>query len=110
MSIRRHRHPRPRGRGNKAKAQEIHARSRAVHRYGIELTPVVLGEWLGQIQSDTPTARFLERQSHRITLWAVRHNGREVPVVYDKTRGTIVSVLPPDVLARFPVRTPETPL
>lgn len=39
-------------------------------------------------------ARFVDRQSNRVTRWVVEDEGREFPVVYDSRRKTIVTVLP----------------
>lgn len=39
-------------------------------------------------------AVYLFGQSHRVSIYAVRHNGLWVPVAYDKKRKTIATVLP----------------
>jgi len=38
---------------------------------------------------------FVERQSHRITVWDLNFKGKEVRVVYDNQRKSIVTFLPP---------------
>ena len=101
--MRHHVHKRRRH-GDKSKAQELHARGRALHRFGIDLTPTLEAEWIAQIQVQPPRARFLIRQSHRVTLWAIKHNKQEVPIVYDSIRGTIVSILPLHALKSFEPR------
>lgn len=95
----RHRRTNHRPKGNKASAQRYHAGKRAAQRVGA--TTEDLDRWLADIQASPPRARFLLRQSHRVTLWAVRHATGEVPVVYDKERKVIVSVLPPATLALY---------
>ena len=82
---------RPKGK-KKAKAQEIHARRRFEQRTGVVFSPKVNDEMAAQIQEHK--AIFIERSSNRVTIWWVQHNGRWLPVVYDKSRKKIVTVLP----------------
>jgi hypothetical protein len=67
-------------------------------RYGITLDHSAA---LADIHSGK--ARFVERQSHRVTLWLVEQHGKIMPVVYDKDRDSIATVLPIEhVIRNFP--------
>ena len=73
-------------------AQRAHAKRRLQERYGIELTAELRRELLSQIRSGE--AKFLERQSRRLTIHVVKvGEDVEIPVVYDSVRGEIVTVL-----------------
>lgn len=81
----------------KHKAQKIHSRRRAMERYGINPSRALHDEWVRRIQSgDFKQARPLEKQSVRLTVFQLEHDGEVVRVVYDKTRKQIVTVLPKD--------------
>lgn len=82
-------------RKSKDKAQRIHAK-----RYGVELNRFKYSEICKRIQSGK-NAEFLERQSHRVTVWLVQHEDEELICVYDKLRKTIVTVLPQAWLKRY---------
>lgn len=73
---------------SKRKAQRRHAKRRALERYGMVVGEHTLDDMVRKIQRGE--GEFVERQSHRVTLWKV--DGRRV--VYDKVRKTIVSFLP----------------
>lgn len=77
---------------SKAKAQRRHAQRRARGRYGVHLNRADLDAMVRQIQAGKAT--FLRRQSGRVSLFAVDMQGLRVPVVYDRKRKTIVTVLP----------------
>jgi len=80
----------------KARAQRRHAKERAFQRYGVSCTNQDLDFIISQIQSDK--AKFVYRQSNRITLWDVTWAKQTVRVVYDNTRKTVVTFLPPDTV------------
>lgn len=77
---------------SKAKSQRKHAKRRALSRYGLALSRHHLDAIVLQIQSGK--AKFVERQSNRVTLWEVSYEGHILPVVYDKIRKTCVTFLP----------------
>ena len=79
---------------SKKKAQNIHAKRRAIERYGLSLNKFALKEMVRQIQSGK--AQFLERSSIRVTKWLVKHEGQMIPVVYDNKSHTVVTFLPDD--------------
>jgi len=86
-----------RPRGRKENAQKQHAGLRAGVRYGVTLSPAENAQLVERIQK-REGVEFLERQSKRVTVWLLAHDGVEIPVVYDKQRKTIVTVLPPEYL------------
>jgi len=77
-------------------AQRFHAKKRARQRYGIDLPTVVQAAIVKRIQRGQ--GRWLKTQSNRVTHWAVEWEGQTIPVVYDKIRKQIVTVLPPEAL------------
>lgn len=88
------------GKKDKATAQLFHARRRIRERYGIVLRVQEIRDLAARIhrsprvpEPDRPA--FIVRQSHRLTVWSLPCNGRDLIVVYDKLRNTIVTALPP---------------
>ncbi len=77
---------------SKLLAQRAHAKRRAAERFGLNLTKEAQREIVSRIQNGK--AKFLEKQSLRISLWLVDWNGTEMRVVYDKNRKSIVTCLP----------------
>jgi hypothetical protein len=92
---------------NKAQSQRRHAKRRAVERYALDLNRKDLARIVADIQHGR--ARFLGRQSNRVSLFGVSLSihgvMREVPVVYDRERKQVVTLLPLNEL----VSTVETP-
>lgn len=78
----------------KKKAQEIHARRRAMSRFGLTFGRGRQTEAIRQIQSGK--AKFLERQSNRVSIWEVEVEGTKMIAVYDGLRHTIATVLTPE--------------
>lgn len=81
---------------NKADAQIHHALQRAKERYSINLSIDDYLDLVRQIQAGH--AKFVERQSNRITLFEIRIRNFTVVVVYDKKRHVIVTFLPPEAV------------
>lgn len=77
---------------DKAKTQRIHARKRALQRYNIDINRNDIEEIIKKINSGE--AKFIEKQSLRVSIWFVEIKGKKVKVVYDKLRKTIASFLP----------------
>ena len=101
---------------NKTKCQRAHAKRRANQRYGLSLNRDKLNAMVRLIQEGKCT--FIERQSNRVTVFSLLFEGLTFPVVYDKQRKTIVTVLPPEALEgtkrgipshQQPVQRPEDP-
>lgn len=82
----------------KAKCQARHAARRSLERYGFEINQAAA---IQKIQAGK--ARFIERQSLRITLWEVEAAGKRVKVVYDSKRKTIVTALPADEISEIEI-------
>jgi hypothetical protein len=80
----------------KATTQKRHAKIRAIQRYGFGLTDELLKEIVGKIHRGE--TRLIDKQSLRVSIHAVMVEGREIPVVYDKHRKTVVSLLPQEAL------------
>lgn len=81
---------------SKKKHQAYHARGSFGDRYGITLTDELHAHFVKDIQ--TGKAFFMFRQSHRVSVFKVEHDGRKIPVVYDGDRKQIVTALPPECL------------
>jgi len=81
------------GRPSKRNSLRSHARRRCAQRHGIVLDENRRRRIITAIQAGR--ARFIERQSNRITVWSVPYDDGALRVVYDK-RHEIVTVLPPD--------------
>jgi hypothetical protein len=77
---------------SKAAAQRKHAKRRAFERLGLDVGQRTLDAMVSDIQSGN--AKFLRRQSLRITVWKVECQERPCAAVYDKDRKTIVTVMP----------------
>lgn len=76
----------------KKESIRVHAKRRFVERAGVELTKALRRNLVASIRSGK--AEFVERQSHRVTLFRVPVGAEKRVVVYDKTRGEIVTLLP----------------
>lgn len=78
---------------SKKKSNKIHARRRALERYGVNLG----GKSLSQIIHDIRTgkAKFIKRFSNTRTKWLVDlPDNNKAMVIYCKTTGTLITVLP----------------
>lgn len=86
----------PKALKNKKSAQRFHTKKRAAQRYGLTLTTEKQQEIVRKIQNGD--GWFLRAESKRITHWAIQYAGQTLPVVYDKARKELVTVLPPKAL------------
>jgi hypothetical protein len=77
---------------DKSEAQNRHAKRRAMERYGIDLNRHKRLEMIHMIQSGQ--AECVRKQSHRVTIFSLQYEGKEVIVVYDRQRKTLASFLP----------------
>lgn len=77
----------------KAKAQRAHAFRRARERFDLHLTQNDHAQIVRAIQGGK--AKFVERQSHRVTLWDINYSGEDLRVVYDSQRKELVTFLFP---------------
>lgn len=81
----------------KYESQRIHAKRRFKERFGEPLKRKNLDEATRRIQKQE--AFFMERQSHRITIWKLDVQGVEVLAVYDSNRKTICTFMDPNLTA-----------
>lgn len=79
-------------RRSKARGQREHAIKRAVQRFGLCLSAEDYDALVADIQAGR--ARFLFRESLRLTHHELDVGGKRCRVVYDATRKTIVTLLP----------------
>lgn len=85
---------------SKKKSQVQHAQKRAAQRYGVTVGSKTYKQLCSRIQKNKDCV-FLQRQSNRVSMFAVKMNEEWVPVIYDKTRHTIVTFLPQTALEPF---------
>jgi hypothetical protein len=84
---------RRRKKSSKELSEHLHAKRRFMERLGVDLKRDVESEIVSRIQR-RKRARFVDRQSGRVTIWDVEMKGKWVRVVYDSSRHSIVTVLP----------------
>ncbi len=80
------------GKISKAKCQIKHCKRRALERYGVMLSRRQIADLVSQIQ--TGKAKFIERQSHRVSKFLVHLGERDISCIYDNKRKTLVTFLP----------------
>ncbi len=81
---------------SKSTSQQRHAKRRAAERYDLDLHQDAQTSIIRAIQRRE--AKFIRRQSWRVSIFEVEHEGRILSVVYDTKRKTIVTVLPQEAL------------
>lgn len=86
--------------GSKAECQKKHAKRRAKSRYCLQLHDHLYNKLVKQIQEGRDVV-FLEKQSNRVSFFALKNDGVWLPVIYDKERKTIVTVLPVEALEPY---------
>lgn len=84
----------------KVVALRLHTRKRARQRYGLHLVREDLDQIVGQIQRQEH-AWWVYDESNRKSHWLVEYDGHLLPMVYDKGRHTVITVLPQSVLADY---------
>ncbi len=75
----------------KAKNQFKHTQRRFKQRYGIRLSQDEYIALCGQIASHQ--AGFIDKITHRVSRFWVQYDDQWYPVIYDRLRKTIVTVL-----------------
>lgn len=78
-------------RGKKEDRQKEHGLRRLRERLGLNSADYV--EIVKMIQEGN--AKFVDRQSNRITIFDVEYKGMKARIVYDKIRKNIVTAVPP---------------
>jgi len=79
---------------DKRKSERAHAKRRAKSRYALDFTKEIRNLFIRKIQSNE--AKFLSKQSRRVSLFSLDHEEQKYVVVYDRQRGEIVTFLPAD--------------
>ncbi len=83
--------------GQKAVAQRKHSAHRLLQRFDIVLSKIEHDKLILDIQEGR--AKFLDRQSIRVTRWMVTVNGKEFCAVYDKKQKQISTFLTQEMVA-----------
>ena len=78
--------------GDKAPTLQAHFKRRMYERWGILLKNGQEKEIVDLIQ--TGQAKFVGRQSNRVTVWNVPYLGMTIPMLYDSTRKQMITALP----------------
>lgn len=81
-------------RRTKKACQTIHAKKRALERYGVELSTHDIKNMVDIIKKGQAT--FLEKQSDRISVFEVAYLDKAFKVCYDRKRKSIATCLPED--------------
>ena len=76
---------------SKADSQRAHVKRRVRERFGFPIGDDRLEEMADAVRSGR--ARFVRRQSNRITIWDTEFEERPIRVVYDKRTKQIVTVI-----------------
>lgn len=82
----------------KAKSIELHARRRSSERFGLTVGKKRYAE-MNAICSSGNYVCFLERQSCTKSKAIIMYDGEYIPVIYDKKRKQIITVLTLDMLS-----------
>lgn len=78
----------------KRKKHRAHARRRLLSRYGLEFTNEMENSMIRQIQSGDGS--LVEKQTNRVSVWSVDHDGENYNVAYDKLSKSIITFLYPE--------------
>ena len=86
---------------SKLKSQKIHAKRRALERYGISLTETDYDELVHTISGSNASAIHIIKQSNTRSVFLIPHHRfGKLLVCYDKQRGTINTFLPKDLISK----------
>ena len=83
----------------KKKSQYQHTQRRACERYGLTIGPKAYNELCQKIKDQNCV--FLEKQSNRVSMFAVKMDQQWIPVIYDKERHSVVTFLPQKALEPY---------
>ena len=84
-------------RNSKEKNQRYHAKVRMLQHYGIQLTNLDLMK-MAEIYRHNPDVSILHRQSNRVVKAVIPYKGDVYPIVYDKIRHQLVTILKEEYL------------
>lgn len=77
---------------SKTKQERLHAKKRAMQRFGIQFGKKHEHDIINQIRTNKAT--FIRRESLRVTVWRVLLNQIPAIAIYDSYRHVIVSLWP----------------
>lgn len=83
----------------KKKSQYQHTQRRAWERYGLTVGPKTYDEMVQKIQGQDCV--FLQKQSNRVSMFAVKIDEQWIPVIYDRDSHSIVTFLPQQALEPY---------
>lgn len=78
----------------KSKSQYQHAQKRFKERFGITFGHKMRNDIINIIKNGK--AELIEKQSLRVSIWAVEYENTHFKIVYDNKRHNIATVLPKD--------------
>jgi len=81
------------GNKTKEKNQRFHFKQRMLTRYGFEIYNTDIDKIIQIISKGE--SKVIRKQSRTFVVHQVPFNGKNIEVVYDKVRRTLVTVLPP---------------
>ena len=84
-------------RNSKEKNQRYHSKIRALQHFGQQLTNLDL-EKMAEIYRHSFDTRLLKKQTCRLMKAIITYNDNVYPIIYDKKRHQIVTILKPDYL------------
>lgn len=84
-------------RRKKTKNQKHHSRLRALQRFGIGLTNNDLDK-MADIYRHSPDTVILRKQSNRVVKALIDYNRTVFPIIYDKERHQLATILDPAYL------------
>lgn len=88
----------PRRTKSKKKCERDHTKRRMFERYGIKLTDIELDQ-MAAIYRKGKDSEIFWVQSNRVVKAFINFKGKGYPIVYDRQRHQIVTVLPPEYLS-----------
>ena len=84
-------------RNSKEKNQRYHSKIRALQHFGQQITNADL-EKMAEIYRHSEDTRILKKQTCRLVKAVITYNDTVYPIVYDKKRHQLVTILNPDYL------------
>lgn len=84
---------------SKEKNQRYHSKIRALQHFGEQLTNADLQK-MAEVYRHSPYTRILRKQSNRVVKAIIGYKGKAYPIVYDKERHQIATILKPDYLSK----------
>lgn len=82
---------------SKAQNQQSHTKLRARQRFGVWITNDDLNR-MAEVYRHSLDTKVLTKQSNRRVKAIITYNGEAFPIIYDKTRHQLATILSPDYL------------